>query len=140
MIEIKLEKGGFMPTKAHPDDAGYDIRTRGDYIINPGCICPVDCGFRIAVPKKKEAQIRPKSGLALKGIFIANAPGTIDRGYTGIVKALVFNNSKEPITFLVGNKVAQMVICDLPEDDSLVEVDELKTTERGEGGFGSTGR
>ncbi len=99
--------------------------------------CP--CGFAMALPPGYEAQIRPRSGLALKhGLSMPNAPGTIDADYRGEIQVLLINLGQEPITISRGMRIAQMVIAKV-EAAGWVEVKELSTTDRGSGGFGSTG-
>ena len=130
----------YFPKKAHPDDAAYDVFAADWVRLEPGQTGLVPAGFKIQLPRGYEAQIRPRSGNALKrGIQIANSPGTIDCGYVGEVGVIVYNAGKAPLTIEKGSKVAQMVICRLPEVE-LERVDSIdKETERGSGGFGSTG-
>lgn len=141
-IRIEVEDSdGFLPRKAHPEDAGYDCFANVDGLlaIDPGKTALVPLGFRIAVPSGYEAQIRPRSGNALKlGLQIANAPGTIDCGYRGEVGAIVFNSSEAMRIIHRGDRIAQMVIQRLP-DIELVPARLSDDTARGEGGFGSTG-
>ena len=141
-VKIKLENGceNFCPKKAHPDDAGYDLYSRIDAVLEPlsGMVIPV--GFAIELPTSYEAQIRPRSGLAVKHhITVTNSPGTVDANFRGEVKAILYNLGKEPFIIQRGDRIAQMVICELPEIN-LVEATELSQTDRGSGGFGSTGK
>lgn len=100
----------------------------------------VPTGLRIAVPPGYEAQVRPRSGLALKqGLTVANAPGTIDSDYRGEVQVILIHLGTEPVTVHRGDRIAQLVICPVARA-ALVEVTSLDATVRGEGGFGSTGR
>lgn len=102
--------------------------------------CP--CGFAMALPPGYEAQIRPRSGLALKqGLSVPNAPGTIDADYRGEVKVLLVNLGREPVTITRGMRIAQMVIARVESGvwKEVKDVSELSSTERGAGGFGSTG-
>lgn len=121
--------------------AGMDIFATNDdpVILNPGETSAIETGFAIAVPAGYEAQIRPRSGLALKkGIGILNSPGTIDSDYRGEVKIILTNFSRQPFTVSRGDRIAQMVICPVMR----VEWDEMKElpdSDRGEGGFGHTG-
>jgi len=145
----KLYPDSKLPLKAHESDAGYDLCAYlGDENnspvpehILPGCRTLVKTGFCMALSSGYEAQIRPRSGLALKhGITIANSPGTIDSGYRAEVGVILINLG--PNTFIVkhGDRIAQMVIQKLPEIE-VVEVEELTpATERNLGGFGSTGK
>ena len=141
-VKIKLENGceNFCPKKAHPDDAGYDLYSRIDAVLEPlsGMALPV--GFAIELPTGYEAQIRPRSGLAAKHhITVTNSPGTVDANFRGEVKAILYNLGKEPFIIQRGDRIAQMVICELPEIN-LIEATELSQTDRGSGGFGSSGK
>ena len=141
-VKIKLEPGcsGFFPKKAHPDDAGYDLYSRIDVEIAPMSGTAVPVGFAMELPSGYEAQIRPRSGLAAKHhITVTNSPGTVDANYRGEVKAILFNLGKEPFTIKRGDRIAQMVICKLPEIE-LQEVTALSESDRGTGGFGSSGK
>lgn len=121
--------------------AGMDIcaACEQDVTISPGEVKAIAAGFAVAVPAGHEAQIRPRSGLALRhGIVVANAPGTIDADYRGEVSVILGNISGEPFTVRRGMRIAQMVICPVARAE-IEEVDELDRTGRGEGGFGHTG-
>ena len=139
-IKIKLYEGcsDLMPKKAHSDDAAYDLRSRCDIVLTPKRSTLVLTGVFIELPVGYEAQVRPRSGLALKhDLMLTNSPGTIDAGYRGEIGVIMYNAGNEPFSITRGDRIAQMVICCLPEVE-LVEVDSLSDTERGEGGFGST--
>jgi len=142
MIQIKIKKikeNAIIPKYVHQGDAGVDIYSTEDYVLKPGERVLVSTGIKIAVPKGYEAQIRPKSGLALNnGISIVNTPGTIDAGYRGEVGIIAINLGKESFKIEKGKKIAQMVINKV-EEAEFEEVEELDNTTRGEGGFGSTG-
>ena len=100
----------------------------------------IPVGFAMELPSGYEAQIRPRSGLAAKHhIIVTNAPGTVDANYRGEIKAILYNLGREPFSIQRGDRIAQMVICKLPEID-LVEATELSETDRGSGGFGSSGK
>ena len=137
-----LEK--FKPFKAHPGDAAFDLMNAENYesiLIPPNGRALFSTGFKMELPEGWEAQIRPRSGNAIKnGITVLNTPGTIDSGYRGNVGVILYNSNKEnPIVIHRGDKIAQMVIQRIPEV-SLKFVDSVETeTERGEAGFGSTG-
>ncbi|MBS3106805.1 dUTP diphosphatase [Candidatus Woesearchaeota archaeon] len=141
MVEIKIQKIADvkMPHYVHEGDSGMDIYAAEDAILEPGERKLVSCGFRMAIPVGYEAQVRPKSGPALKhGISLVNTPGTIDAGYRGDVGVILINFGKERYEVKRGLKVAQMVITKV--EHALVSlVGELDKTARGEGGFGSTG-
>ena len=121
--------------------AGMDVcaACERDVTIAPGEVQAVPAGFSMAVPVGYEAQIRPRSGLALKhGIIVPNSPGTIDADYRGEVCIILGNISREAFTVTRGMRIAQMVIAPVAAAD-VVEVDDLDQTSRGSGGFGHTG-
>ena len=141
-VKIKLENGceNFCPKKAHPDDAGYDLYSRIDAVLDPLSGMAIPVGFAIELPTGYEAQIRPRSRLAAKHhITVTNSPGTVDANYRGEIKAILYNLGREPFIIQRGDRIAQMVICKLPEIE-LVEATELSETDRGSGGFGSSGK
>ena len=141
-VKIKLENGceNFCPRKAHPDDAGYDLYSRIDAVLEPLSGMAIPVGFAIEVPPGYEAQIRPRSGLAAKHhITVTNSPGTVDANYRGEIKAILYNLGKEPFIIQRGDRIAQMVICKLPEIE-LIEATELSETDRNTNGFGSSGK
>lgn len=122
--------------------SGFDLQAActGGVVIEPGRAVLVPAGFEMAVPPGYEAQVRPRSGLALKSrIGLLNSPGTIDSDYRGEVGVILFNFGDEDFTVRRGDRIAQMVVCSLPETE-LVETERLDNTERGPGGFGHTGR
>jgi len=141
----RLAHGGDLPLPAYqtPHAAGMDLVAAVEegkpLLLQPlqRVACP--CGFAMALPPGFEAQIRPRSGLALKnGLSVPNAPGTIDADYRGEIKVLLINLGQEAITIHRGMRIAQMVIAKV-EAGRWQEVAELPTTDRGGGGFGSTG-
>lgn len=143
MIKIKLLNKGNQeaPAYATPQSAGMDLRANIEepITINPIERVLIGTGLYIALPIGYEAQVRPRSGLALKhGITVLNTPGTIDADYRGEIKVLLVNLSKDPFTVNVGERIAQMVIA-RHEQGEFIVVDELDETERGEGGYGHTG-
>jgi len=122
--------------------AGMDVRAALEQPIEiaPGARTLVPCGFAIAIPRGYEAQVRPRSGLALKhGLSIPNAPGTIDSDYRGEVAVILVNLGTESVRIATGDRVAQLVIAPVVRAE-LEEVEELEDTERGAGGFGHTKR
>jgi len=130
-----------VPTYATQGAAGMDIYALidGELTIPPGMTRLIPTGFRIELPAGYEAQIRPRSGLAIKhNIGIMNSPGTIDSDYRGEVKIIVTNFGGESFTIKDGDRIAQMIIARY-ERVSWVVSEELKESQRGEGGFGSTG-
>ena len=127
------------PRKAHHDDAAYDLRSRVEMALPPGQVKLVPTGLFLELPIGFEAQVRPRSGLALKsGITVLNSPGTIDAGYRGEVGVILFNTGAQEFAIKRGDRIAQMVIQHLP-DVELVSVETLQDSRRGAGGFGSTG-
>ena len=128
------------PAKAHPDDAAFDLRSRIDAVVQPGRAALIPTGLFLELPEGYEAQVRPRSGLALKHcITLLNSPGTIDAGYRGEIASILFNAGETPFEVRRGDRISQMVIAELA-DVALEAADTLTETGRGEGGFGSTGR
>ena len=131
-----------LPSYATPGAAGMDLRAclpDGDVMVSPGCIALVPTGFAVEIPSGTEMQIRPRSGLAVKhGLMIPNSPGTVDEDYRGPVKVALLNAGKEAFTIVHGDRIAQAVIAPILKPQ-IVEVDTLSETDRGTGGFGSTG-
>ncbi len=141
-VKIKMLEGceDLLPAKAHYDDAAFDLRSRVDIVIEPGTPHLVATGIFMEFPVGYEAQVRPRSGMALKhALTVLNTPGTIDAGYRGEVSVIMLNAGKESYEIKRGDRVAQMVINQLPEVE-IVAVDTLSDTARGAGGFGSTGK
>lgn len=136
----KLSKDAVIPTYAKRGDACCDLYVIENYIIKPGDIILARTGFAIAMPEGFEAQIRPRSGLALLGLSVINSPGTIDCGYRGEIKIPLINLSKKPIAIIRGDRVAQMKFAPVYTGHFLdIGDDELSETSRGPGGFGHTG-
>lgn len=138
-VHISVEQGCSVPEYATNDAAGMDLRANEDIILMPGQRHAVATGLRIALPPGFEAQVRPRSGLALKnGISIPNSPGTIDADYRGEVKAILINLSEETFEIKIGDRIAQLVVAPVAHAEWEI-VKELAPTSRGSGGFGSTG-
>jgi len=136
----KLSNKTKTPEYSKRGDACCDLSIIEDYIIRPGDIILARTGFAIAMPEGFEAQIRPRSGLALKGLFVLNSPGTIDSSYRGEVKIILTNLGKQMISLKEGDRVAQMKFSVVFTGHFLdVGDNELDNTERGSGGFGHTG-
>jgi len=128
------------PRRAHHDDAAFDLRSRAEVELVPGRSNLVPTGLFIELPIGFEAQVRPRSGMALKhDLMVTNSPGTIDAGYRGEVGVIMYNAGKENFHIKRGERIAQMVISELP-DVTFEKVDKLAESKRGEGGFGSTGK
>ena len=135
----KLAANAVLPHQAHPGDAGLDLFACQAATLNPGDTALVKTGIAIELPPETEAQVRPRSGLALKhGITVLNTPGTIDAGYRGEVGVILINHGRAPFAVQPGDKIAQMVVKPVYAVD-VEEVADLSETRRGEGGFGSTG-
>jgi dUTP pyrophosphatase len=128
-----------LPAYATQGAAGMDVVAAEDVTIAPGARHAVATGLAVAIPQGFEIQVRPRSGLALKhGISVPNTPGTIDSDYRGELKVILINHGNEPFDVRRGDRVAQLVLAPVTLA-SWLPVDELDETERGEGGFGSTG-
>lgn len=144
-VQIKRLAGNediSLPCKMSQSASGYDLyaAVAEPVTLNPGERTLVPTGYAIAMPDGLEAQIRPRSGLALKhGITCLNTPGTIDADYRGEIKVLLINLGNEPFTIARNERIAQMVFQEVPQV-RLLEVEELSETKRGSGGFGHTGK
>jgi dUTP pyrophosphatase len=142
MVVVKIKKikdNAILPNYAHEGDAGVDLYSTEDYVLRPGERTLVSTGIKIALPLGYEAQVRPKSGLALKsGLSVCNTPGTVDAGYRGEVGVIVINHGSDEYKIETGSKIAQMVFTNV-EQAQFEEVSELDETTRNDGGFGSTG-
>jgi dUTP pyrophosphatase len=129
-----------IPTYAHEDDSAMDLSAHEDATLHPGERKLVGTGIAIRLPPLTEAQIRPRSGLALKhGITVLNTPGTIDEGYQGEIKVLLINHSQEVFHVVKGMRIAQMAIVPILRPQIEVLTTENPSTTRGADGFGSTG-
>ena len=127
------------PVRQHPSDAAYDLRAAAPMTIGPGEFCAVPTGVRLEMPPDYAAQVRPRSGLALRhGITVLNSPGTIDAGYRGEVQVILINHGKAPFMVARGDRIAQLLFEKLPCCE-LCPKETLGASDRGEGGFGSTG-
>lgn len=135
----KISDKAILPNYAHKGDAGLDLYAVEELILKPGERGLVHTGIQIELPENTEAQIRPRSGLALNyGITTLNSPGTIDEGYRGEIGVILINHSSEIFKIEEGMKIAQMVVKPILKVD-IMEVLELSNTERNEKGFGSSG-
>jgi dUTP pyrophosphatase len=140
VVRVKvISPNAVMPTKAKPGDVAFDLYSTIDHMLKPGERFGVPIGISLEIPDGYEGQVRPRSGLALKhGVTVLNSPGTIDSGYRGEVKCTLINKGEEPFKIEKGMRIGQLAIRPVP-NVKLVEVEELSDTERGVGGFGSTG-
>ncbi len=129
-----------LPAYASPGAAGMDVVAAEDFDLAPGERHAVATGFRVAIPDGYEIQVRPRSGLAFKhGVTVPNTPGTIDSDYRGELKILMINHGPDPFPVRRGDRIAQLVPAAVTKA-GFDEVEELDMTDRGVGGFGSTGR
>ncbi|MFN2613587.1 MAG: dUTP diphosphatase [Actinomycetota bacterium] len=137
----KLDPNATLPSRAHPGDAGLDLCASEDLTLKPGARASVGTGIAIALPAGTAGFIVPRSGLAIShGLSTPNAPGLIDEGYRGEVRVLVVNlDDSDAIEIRRGERIAQLVVQRV-EQPEVIEVDDLPSSARGEGGFGSTGR
>lgn len=132
-----------LPVYATAGSAGLDLRAalEDDFVLDPGARTLVPTGIRIALPEGYEAQVRPRSGLALReGLTLLNSPGTIDSDYRSGIRVLLINLGQEPIRLKRGDRIAQLVVAPVVRITwHEVSIGLLPLTDRGEGGFGSTG-
>jgi dUTP pyrophosphatase len=137
---IEVLFSGTLPVYAHPGDAGADLVSTDDVVLAPGERATVGTGLKIALPNGYVGFVVPRSGLAMKhGITIVNAPGTVDAGYRGEIRVTLLNtDAAESYAIAVGDRIAQLIVMAVPSV-RFVEVERLPGSDRGEGGFGSTG-
>jgi dUTP pyrophosphatase len=140
ILKVKLlSEKAIIPQYAHQGDTGLDLFSTSETVIQPGETALISTGISIELPPETEAQIRPRSGLALKHqLTVLNTPGTIDQGYRGEIGVILINHGKLPFHVEIGMKIAQMVIKPILSV-KVKNVEELDQTDRGAGGFGSTG-
>ncbi|WP_453994532.1 dUTP diphosphatase [Bacillus nitroreducens] len=128
-----------LPLQANPGDAGLDLFSAEEKKIKPGEAQMIKTGIKMELPPGTEAQVRPRSGLALKhSVTVLNSPGTIDEGYRGEIGVILINHGKQDFIVEKHMRIAQMVIAPVAQVN-LHQVDEITRSERGEGGFGSSG-
>lgn len=143
-VEVAIKRlphgeGLALPAYATPGAAGMDVLAAEDVSLAPGARHAVSTGFSVAIPEGYEIQVRPRSGLALKhGISVPNTPGTIDSDYRGELKVILINHGDADFAITRGDRIAQLVLAPVTLADWR-EVEALDATERGAGGFGSTG-
>ena len=141
VLITRLDPSVPLPSYAKPGDAGADLVTRIDVTIKPGERVLVPTGISLALPKGYVALVHPRSGLAIKhGISMVNTPGTVDAAYRGEVGCILINHDlTNEVSFKKGDRIAQLVIQKV-EEAEFIEVDALPGSDRGSGGFGSTGK
>ncbi len=138
----RIVENAVLPKYVFSQDSGFDLHSTEDVNIGPFGRALVPTGLRVKIPENCELQVRPKSGLAInKGLTVLNTPGTVDNGYTGEIKVIVFNTNNFEVKIEKGSKVAQGVICPVfyGQFIKVVEVEDIEKTDRGDNGFGSTG-
>ena len=135
-----LDEGLPRPSYAKPGDAGLDLRSTEDIVIEPGQRALIGTGIALAIPQGYAGFVQPRSGLAIKqGMTLVNTPGLIDSGYRGEIRIIALKTDKEhAIAIKRGDRIAQLVIQEVPAVE-LVEVEELSSSERADTGFGSSG-
>jgi dUTP diphosphatase len=140
ILKVKrLSGAATLPAYAHPGDAGLDLYAAVSAAIEPGETRLIGTGIAIELPPNTEAQVRPRSGLALKhAVTVLNTPGTIDRGYRGEVGVILINHGRSRFDVAPGMKIAQLVVASCLTV-AVQEAVDLGVSVRGEGGFGSTG-
>ena len=138
----KLHEDAVEPKYNYESDSGFDLHSTEEIVIPPFGRVLIPTGISLDINDGFEVQVRSKSGLALnQGLMCLNSPGTVDNGYTGEVKAIIFNTNKEPFTITKGMKVAQAVLCPVVNGKwvNLVQKNKVTEKDRGNNGFGSTG-
>jgi dUTP pyrophosphatase len=139
-VKLKMDEGASIPFYATPGASGFDISSMEDYIIFPGETVLVKTGLYFDIPEGYELQIRPRSGVSFKtGLRVANSPGTIDADYRGEVKVIMCNQGSNIEKISKGDRIAQGVFAEVPKATFILD-EQLSETERGAGGFGSTGK
>ena len=136
-MKVVLDKDAILPTRAHEADAGYDLYSREDAVIYPEDSYKFDTGVHMEIPRGYVGDVKSKSGLMMKYGIVTD--GTVDSGYTGSIQVKLFNHGHSSVLIQKGQKIAQLVIKAIITPD-LEVVDRLDDTERGECGFGSTGK
>ncbi len=136
-IKVKLDKGAYMPEIAHRWDAGADLRTPERVVVHPHSSAVIDTGVHVEIPKCCVGMIKSKSGLNVNHDLTSE--GVVDCGFTGSIVCKLYNHGSQPHVFEQGDKITQLVIMPLITPD-FEQVDSLEETERGNSGFGSTGR
>ena len=144
MWKADADRSFGLPAYETPGAAGADLRAnlldRADVVVQPGMRALIPTGLRLAIPIGFEVQIRPRSGLALKhGVTLANAPGSIDSDYRGALGVILLNTGAVAFTVCHGDRIAQMVVAPVAQA-TFMAVTQLDETDRGQGGFGSTGQ
>lgn len=136
----RIHPDAVLPAYAHPGDAGMDVRSVESLEIAPSRRALVHTGLVAEIPEGYEIQVRPRSGLALKyGVTVLNTPGTVDAGYRGEIGVILANFGEEPFKVSPGDRIAQLVVASVTTAE-ISETNDVGATDRGDGGFGSTGK
>ena len=137
---LRLDERAKLPTRAYPGDAGLDLHALQRHVLAPGERAQVRTGIAVEIAEGQAGLVVPRSGLAARhGLALVNAPGLIDAGYRGEIHVLLLNTDRtRPVEIEAGDRIAQLVLVDVQSPD-VVEVDALAISERGSGGFGSSG-
>jgi dUTP pyrophosphatase len=138
VVKVKADSQDFIPAQQHDSDAASDIKSSIDIILQPNKVEMIDAGFSIQLPRGFHAKILCRSSMGKKGIIIPNSPGLIDTGYTGRIRVLLLNLSGQPYEIKKGDRIAQFLI-EKNIDWCWETVDQHSETDRGTGGFGSSG-
>ena len=140
-VELLNDDAKF-PEYAYPSDSGFDLYSTVEVILQPFGRALVPTGIKLSIPEEYEIQVRPKSGLAInQGLTVLNTPGTVDSGYNGEIKVIIFNTNNISVSVSKGTKIAQAVLCPVVNGKyvNLIQVDEVNGGDRQNNGFGSTG-
>lgn len=138
-LGVFCEVDAVLPAYAHLTDSGFDLVAAENAVLDPFERRAISTGLRFVIPPGYEIQVRPRSGLALNsGITVLNTPGTVDEGYTGVVKVILLNVGRFPAHVITGQRIAQAVVAPVVRPQ-LVKIDVMPATDRGANGFGSTG-
>jgi dUTP pyrophosphatase len=140
-VELIHEDAKF-PSYAYPSDSGFDLYSTIDYKLSAFGRALIPTGLKLSIPDEYEIQVRPKSGLAInQGLTVLNTPGTVDSGYNGEIKVIMFNTNNHEVIVTKGMKIAQAVLCPVVNGTfvQLEQIDKIEDKDRGDKGFGSTG-
>ena len=137
LINVQLDEGAYMPERAHPEDAGADIRSPGHVVIWPHSSETIDTGVHVEIPAGYVGMLKSKSGLNIKRDITSE--GVVDAGYTGSIRVKLYNNGPTKYSVERGDKISQLVIMPIVSA-GFIQVDEITGGVRGDNGFGSTGR
>jgi len=143
ILKVELLNGDArFPEYAYPSDSGFDLFSTVEIILQPFGRALVPTGIKLSIPEEFEIQVRPKSGLAInQGLTVLNTPGTVDSGYNGEIKVIIFNTNNTSVTIPKGTKIAQAVLSPVVNGKyvDLIQVNKVSDGDRGDNGFGSTG-